>query len=116
MTILNAGLEPFAGFLHTDRPGKPSLVFDFSEPFKQRIVDRPIMAIVNNKQHLKLDNGMLDAESKRLVSAKVLNEIYKKENYCGRNLTLMSILQSNIYSAVSELKGTGQYNEYKFKW
>lgn len=116
MTILNAGLEPFAGFLHTDRPGKPSLVFDFSEPFKQRIVDRPIMAIVNNKQHLKLDNGMLDAESKRLVSAKVLNEIYKKENYCGRNLTLMSILQANIYSAVSELKGTGQYNEYKFKW
>ena len=23
--VLNAGLEPFAGFLHVDRPGKPSL-------------------------------------------------------------------------------------------
>ena len=90
MAILNSGLEPFAGFLHTDRPGKPSLVFDLSEPFKQRIVDRPIMAIVNNKQHLKSDDGMLDAQSKKLVSAKVLSEIYKKENYCGRNLTLMS--------------------------
>ena len=116
MAILNSGLEPFAGFLHTDRPGKPSLVFDLSEPFKQRIVDRPIMSMVNNKQHLKSDNGMLDAQSKKLVSAKVLSEIYKKENYCGRNLTLMSILQANIYSVASELKGTGKYNEYKFKW
>ncbi len=116
MGILNSGLEPFAGFLHTDRPGKPSLVFDLSEPFKQRIVDRSIMAIVNNKQHLKSDNGMLDTQSKKLVSSKVLGEMYKKENYCGRNLTLMSIMQANIYSVVSELKGTGKYNEYKFKW
>jgi CRISPR-associated protein Cas1 len=26
--LMNAGLEPFAGFLHVDRPGKPSLVLD----------------------------------------------------------------------------------------
>src|SRR5579884_2455490 len=29
--VLNAGLEPFAGFLHVDRPGKPSLVLDLVE-------------------------------------------------------------------------------------
>ena len=43
--ILNAGLEPFAGFLHTDRPGKASLVYDLSEPFKQRLVDRIIFSM-----------------------------------------------------------------------
>ena len=88
MSILNAGLEPFAGFLHTDRPGKPSLVFDLSEPFKQRIVDRLVMAIVNNGQHIKVIDGMLDVQSKKLISLKVSSEFYKKENYCGRNLTL----------------------------
>lgn len=116
MSILNSGLEPFAGFLHTDRPGKPSLIFDLSEPFKQRLVDRPIMSIVNNKQHIEVTDGMLDDKSKKMISSKILSEFYKKEAYCGRNLTLMSILQASIYSAVSELKGTGSYNEYKFKW
>jgi CRISPR-associated protein Cas1 len=27
-SVINAGLEPFAGVLHTNRPGKPSLVLD----------------------------------------------------------------------------------------
>src|SRR5579863_4811640 len=32
--VLNAGLEPYAGFLHTDRPGKPSLILDLMEEFR----------------------------------------------------------------------------------
>ena len=39
-----AGLEPFAGFLHVDRPGKPSLVLDFIEEFRQPVVDRVVFA------------------------------------------------------------------------
>ena len=38
-----AGLEPYAGFLHADRSGKPSLVLDLSEEFKQWIVDRTVI-------------------------------------------------------------------------
>jgi len=38
--VMNAGFEPFAGFLHLDRPGKPSLVLDLIEEFRQPIVDR----------------------------------------------------------------------------
>jgi CRISPR-associated protein Cas1 len=36
----HAGLEPFAGFLHVDRSGKPSLVLDLVEEFRQPVVDR----------------------------------------------------------------------------
>lgn len=42
-----AGLEPFAGFLHADRSGKPSLVLDFIEEFRQPIVDRTVIALWN---------------------------------------------------------------------
>ncbi|MGB9605320.1 MAG: CRISPR-associated endonuclease Cas1, partial [Bryobacteraceae bacterium] len=35
--VMNAGLEPFAGFLHTDRSGKPSLVLDLTEEFRQPV-------------------------------------------------------------------------------
>ncbi len=41
---MNAGLEPFAGFLHVDRSGKPSLVLDLMEEFRQPVVDRAILA------------------------------------------------------------------------
>lgn len=42
-----AGLEPFGGFLHVDRPGKPSLVLDFIEEFRQPVVDRVVFALLN---------------------------------------------------------------------
>jgi len=44
---MNAGLEPFAGFLHVDRSGKPSLVLDLMEEFRQPVVDRAIFSWLN---------------------------------------------------------------------
>ncbi|MGI6604033.1 MAG: CRISPR-associated endonuclease Cas1 [bacterium] len=38
--LILAGLDIFAGFLHVDRPGKTSLVYDFMEEFRQPVVDR----------------------------------------------------------------------------
>jgi CRISPR-associated protein Cas1 len=116
MCILNAGLEPFAGFLHTDRPGKASLVYDLSEPFKQRLVDRVIFGILKKKQKLEIKNGLLSNNARKLVSARFLEELSKRELYRGKHLTLTSIIQSNIYSFVDELKGSGAYVPYSIKW
>ncbi|MHA1380736.1 MAG: CRISPR-associated endonuclease Cas1 [Candidatus Helarchaeota archaeon] len=43
--IAAAGLEPFAGFLHSDRSGKPSLALDLIEEFRQIIIDRLILKL-----------------------------------------------------------------------
>ena len=48
---MNAGLEPFAGFLHVDRSGKPSLVLDLMEEFRQPVVDRAILSWLNRGGH-----------------------------------------------------------------
>ncbi|MEM3180929.1 MAG: CRISPR-associated endonuclease Cas1 [Candidatus Micrarchaeaceae archaeon] len=116
MSILNAGLEPFAGFLHTDRPGKPSLVLDLSEPFKPRIVDKVVLSIINRRQKITLDDGMLSDDSKKLLSRGIIAELEKKEYYSGKRLTMRSIIQSNIYSVANMLKGNGNYEKYLFKW
>jgi CRISPR-associated protein Cas1 len=52
--VMNAGLEPFAGFLHVDRPGKPSLVLDLVEEFRQPVVDRAIFSWLNKNGQLCL--------------------------------------------------------------
>ena len=116
MSILNSGLEPFAGFLHTDRPGKPSLVLDLSEPFKPRIVDRTILSLINKHRKFIIENGRLDDRTRNLISESILKELNKRELYYGRKLTIGSIIQSNVYSVVNLLKKKGDYGTYSMKW
>jgi CRISPR-associated protein Cas1 len=40
-----AGLDFYAGYLHADRPGKPSLVLDLMEEFRQQVVDRTLISL-----------------------------------------------------------------------
>jgi len=53
------GLEPYCGFLHTDRSGKTSLVYDLMEEFRQPIVDRIVLKMINKKM-IKSDDFCKD--------------------------------------------------------
>lgn len=44
------GLDPYAGFLHTDRPGRPSLALDLMEEMRPLFADRLALSLVNRKQ------------------------------------------------------------------
>jgi len=44
------GLDPAVGFLHRDRPGRPSLALDLMEEFRSFIADRLALTCVNRKQ------------------------------------------------------------------
>jgi CRISPR-associated protein Cas1 len=44
-----AGLDPYGGFLHADRPGKPSMVLDLMEEFRPHLVDRLVVKLVSKR-------------------------------------------------------------------
>lgn len=44
------GLDPQMGFLHVDRPGRPSLALDLAEELRAPVVDRLALSLVNLKQ------------------------------------------------------------------
>jgi CRISP-associated protein Cas1 len=44
------GLDPFVGFLHTDRPNRPSLALDLMEEFRPWLADRLAITLVNRQQ------------------------------------------------------------------
>lgn len=44
------GLDPYVGFLHRDRPGRPSLALDVMEELRPVLVDRLALSLVNRKQ------------------------------------------------------------------
>ena len=44
------GLDPAVGFLHRDRPGRPSLALDLVEEFRPVVADRLALTLVNRRQ------------------------------------------------------------------
>jgi CRISPR-associated protein Cas1 len=46
----SVGLDPYVGFLHQDRPGRPSLALDLMEELRPVFADRLALSLVNRKQ------------------------------------------------------------------
>lgn len=69
-SLLLAGLDPYVGFLHVDKSGRPSLVLDFMEQWRPRID-----AVVAKTKGLRTDGGLLVHESRKAVAAAVLEEL-----------------------------------------
>lgn len=44
------GLDPAVGFLHRDRPGRPSLALDLAEEFRSLLADRLALSLINRRQ------------------------------------------------------------------
>lgn len=114
--VLNAGLEPFAGFLHVDRPGKPSLVLDLVEEFRQPVVDRAIIAHLNLGEEVKLVQGMLEAGTRKALVERVMERLLATEMYQGKRYQVRSIIQMQARRLASFLRGEGQYKAFSFKW
>lgn len=55
------GLDPYVGFLHTDRPGRASLAMDLMEELRAPVADRFVLGLINTRQ--VSDSGFLREES-----------------------------------------------------
>lgn len=75
--IETVGLDPCVGFLHRDRPGRPSLALDMMEEFRPYLADRLVLSLINRKQvnakgFKKTDTGgvvMTDDTRKEIITA-----------------------------------------------
>jgi CRISPR-associated protein Cas1 len=68
------GLDPAVGYLHRDRPGRPSLALDLMEEFRPFFADRLVLSLINRKQltakdFKTFDNGavLLNDEGRKAV-------------------------------------------------
>ncbi|MGC8543524.1 MAG: CRISPR-associated endonuclease Cas1, partial [Vulcanisaeta sp.] len=75
--LVMAGLDPYLGFLHTIKSGKPSLVFDIVEPFRPVAVDKPLIIELGSLR-LSTVNGFLDYDSRRAIARTILNNLNRE--------------------------------------
>lgn len=93
--ITLAGLDPYGGFLHADRPGKPSLVLDLIEEFRQAVVDRAVIGMVNKRFVIEQDeDGRLSEATRTRLAEKIQERMGSTEMYEKKRQTLRFILQS----------------------
>ncbi|MDD6210328.1 MAG: type I-C CRISPR-associated endonuclease Cas1c [Bacteroidales bacterium] len=73
----SVGLDPYVGFLHTDRPGRASLALDMMEELRCYLADRLVLSLINRKQvnesdfksHLEKGVIMTDQARKEVLTA-----------------------------------------------
>ncbi|MDY7078251.1 MAG: CRISPR-associated endonuclease Cas1 [Chloroflexota bacterium] len=116
--LVLAGLDPYGGFIHTDRPGKPSLVFDLIEEFRQVIVDRTIVGMANKGTRLELDEkGLLVKKTRRNIAEKVLARLEAAERYERKRQPLRVIIQSQARHVATFVRGDRPaYEPFIARW
>jgi CRISPR-associated protein Cas1 len=107
--ILMAGLDPYAGFLHADRPGKPSLTLDMVEEFRQVAVDRPVFGLIARRYSIEQDDRhLLSDATRRDFAAKILQHLdstARSPQGDADRLTLRSLIQGQVRHLAAYLRG-----------
>ena len=57
----SVGLDPAVGFLHRDRPGRPSLALDLLEELRPMLADRMTLSLINRQQVGERDFVQMDS-------------------------------------------------------
>ena len=106
-----AGLDPYLGFLHTDRYGKPSTVLDMIEEFRQTIVDRAVITLFARKQvdenygETSGNAFMLTKKGRQKVIDAVMERLHSKMRHNNREYTLQGIMLDQARQIVRVLLG-----------
>ena len=113
-----AGLDCYGGFLHADRPGKPSLVLDLIEEFRQTVIDRTIIGLVNKRFAIEQDeDSRLTEETRRKLSDKIKERLESCELYEKKRQALRFILQSQARHLALFLRGErDRYEPFVAGW
>lgn len=120
-----AGLDFFAGYLHADRPGKPSLVLDLMEEFRQQIVDRTLIGLLT-KNVLKpkeilavevIEEGrVLSKETVKTLLTSLQERLDMKVMFSGQKLSMKRFVYHQARRVVRFLLCEGDYVPFCLGW
>ncbi len=104
--LVLAGLDPYGGLLHADRPGKPSLVLDLIEEFRQAVVDRTLLGQVTRGWQIERDaEGWLVKATRERIVERVLGRLESAEVYGGKRQPLRHIVQQQARQIATFVRG-----------
>lgn len=111
--LVIAGLDPYAGIVHTDRPGKPSLTLDLIEEFRAPIVDRPLVGLLNRHYEVHFDaDGRLERDFRKGYAEHIISRLSAQGIVNEKRYSLRSIIQIQARRLASAFRGEQAYVAY----
>ena len=110
--VVNAGLEPYVGIFHAERPGKMALILDIMEEYRAFVVDRAVIKLRSQSEGKKL----LDMELKKALIKEIQKTCSRKYLYRKKKHKLEHIIQRQVYRLCGRFYGEKIYKPYLFKW
>lgn len=119
-SILVNGLDPYCGLLHFDMNNRTSLTFDLIEPFRQQIVDKTVISLVNRKQVTVEDmdkrNNTIKLEARKLIVERILSKIYSTITYGDETLSYHKLIVKQSENLVNSLLQGEKFNGFYLRW
>ena len=114
--LLGAKLNPFDSIIHVRQPGKPTFVYDVVEMFRSQVVDRVVISLIQKGSPLKIENGLLEDKTKKLLIQNILERLNRYEKYRGIETTLEQIIREQAHEIAAWIDGGKKYKPYIAKW
>ena len=117
-----SGLDPYAGFLHSDRYGRTSLVFDLMEEFRQQIVDKSVLKLINrgqiNKDDFEIKNNFvfINESCRKLLIKTILDKLSNEVTFEGIKRSYSDFIIIESQHIVDFLMYNKKYKTFHIRW
>jgi CRISPR-associated protein Cas1 len=119
-SILANGLDPYCGFLHFDMNNRTSLTYDLIEPFRQQIVDKTVIGLINRKQITTEDidkrNNTIKLEARKLIVEKIISKIFSTITYNEEIVSYSDLIEKQSKNLVNTLLYGEKFNGFYLRW
>ncbi len=118
-----AGLDPYGGFLHADRPGKPSMALDLMEEFRAQVVDKQVIKFVTKRMATPQDFELVDGVCqmgdglRRLFLRELLQKLESEVRIGAMKLTWGELILYQARQLAKFLRGeVPRYEGFWLRW
>ncbi len=111
--LVLAGLDPYAGFLHVDRSGKPVLAFDYVEMFRVAVVDRPLVEAFRRGWKPRVEDGRLSYRDRERIAAMVSDSLKRRASGAYRHMTLDEAIRGYALRLARSLREGSRFEGYR---
>lgn len=112
--VLIFSLDPFSGYVHVERPGRLSLVYDLIEPFRP-IADRFVVSFLRHHTPAHFSQKR-SAVVSNLIKSFYSDFLESKLEYRGKKMKIENIMFYFTQSVVSHLRRKGKISVPYLYW
>ncbi len=105
-SLIIAGFNPYIGFMHMEKSGRPSLTLDFMEPYRWA-VEHAMLKLLSSRFRPEAYEGRLTVESRRMLYKALMGAM--EAVVPGHKRSLRSSIRMDAWMLASALRREGEY-------